>query len=61
VFGIVAELTQRAALAQEIPALVQLHLDRLEPCVVAIRKGLSSMELVLFLDEIFDVPEDGLI
>lgn len=58
---ILAEFPEGSALAQEVPALIQLDLDGFEPLVLGIGQGLLAMELMLFLDEVFDVFAHGLI
>src|SRR5207302_2200088 len=55
--GILARFTQRAPLAQQIPALVEGHLDGVEPPPVVVSRGACRLplpELVLFGDELLD-------
>lgn len=59
VIGIFAELPERTALAQEVPALIQLDPDRFKPLVVGLRPRLLTVEPMLFLDEMFDVLAHG--
>jgi hypothetical protein len=50
-------LAKRSALTQEVPALVERHLDRLEATAILVRGDASSLalpELVLFCDELLD-------
>src|SRR6185295_17995899 len=49
---------RRAALPQQIPALVELDLDRLQALLLLVRQRLLAKQLVLFGDEAFDVSED---
>ena len=59
--GVLAGVPARPALAQEIPALVELHLDLLEACPVLLREPLVSMrslKLVLLRDETVDLLHD---
>src|SRR2546426_10469237 len=52
---IAAKLPQRPALAQEIPAQIELDLDLLQALAVGVRELPLSIELVLFLHELFDM------
>jgi len=57
-------LAQRTPLAQEVPALVEGDLDRLEPAAVAIGGdpvGLAPPELVLLRDQLLDSLADLLV
>ena len=59
--GVFAELAQGAALAQEIPALVQLDLYLGETRLVVIGEAALCVEELFFLDQLVDVAEDGLV
>ena len=57
--GVETCLTQRAPLPQEIPALVERHLEFLEASAIGVVRRSSSLALpkpVLLLDECFDGP-----
>lgn len=56
-----AELPERAALTQEIPALVQFDLNLLQPPMVGIGQGLLAVEPMFFFDKMFDVFAHGLV
>jgi hypothetical protein len=59
--GIAAGLAKRTALAEEVPALIERDLERLEPPTVVVgrRPGrLALPEVVLLLDELLDVVVD---
>ena len=61
VVRITTRLTERASLAQQVPALVERDLDLLEALSVAIARGAVRLALpqrVLFLDELLDRPVD---
>src|SRR5436309_5798228 len=52
---IATRLTKRTALAEQVPALVERDLDRLEPATVLIRRGAGGLALpqvVLFSNEL---------
>jgi len=50
---------QRATLAQEVPALVELDLDRGEAPALGIVERALLEQTMLFRDEVLDVREDG--
>ena len=57
--GVETCLTQRAPLPQEIPALVERHLELLEASAIGVVRRPSSLALpkpMLLLDECFDGP-----
>src|SRR5258706_8066451 len=58
---VVAELAQRAPLAQEIPVLVELYLQRGEAMSLLGRKLAAVEEAVLFGDQGLDMCEYGCI
>src|SRR5262245_36489233 len=53
--GILAELAQRPTLAQQVPALVELDLDRVQSVLIGVRQHFLAVERVLLLHERFDV------
>jgi hypothetical protein len=53
--GVLVELTAGPALAQQVPALVQLLLDVLQPGLVDLA---TAAHLMLLLDEALDPVED---
>src|SRR3954470_3100378 len=65
---ILADLAQRPALAQQVPAAIQLDLDSLQPaailleCLIGMLISLLLLaELLLFGDEPFDPVRDALV
>src|SRR4030095_14609030 len=50
---------QGASLTQQVPALIELDLDRLQTCALFLGEGLLFLEPVLLRDQLFDVPEHG--
>src|SRR5690348_9993220 len=61
---VASRLAQRAPLAQEVPALVEPDLDRLEPPVLGLGQaafGAALVELVLLGDELLDAVVDSLV
>jgi len=59
--GILSGVPAGPALSEEVPALVQLHLELLEAGSVLVgklRRGVSSLELVLLGDETVDLFHD---
>jgi len=59
--GVFAEFPQRPALAQQIPALIELDLDRFQPPLVGVGEGFLTVQLMLFPHELLDVLPHGLI
>ena len=62
--GILAGVPARAALAQQIPVLIELHFDGLEALAVLGRERSTIAVLeqtVLFFDEVFDMDANLLI
>src|SRR5438067_1608050 len=62
--GIAAGLAQGAPLPQQVPALIEPDLDRIEPSVLALAEpafGSTFVELVLLRDELFDPGVDALV
>src|SRR5471030_744265 len=57
--GIAAELAQRAALAQQVPRLVELDVDLVEARLLIVRHAVLGVELLLFGDEVRDVVKHG--
>src|SRR5262245_2752994 len=55
--GIAAELAQRPSLPQQIPALIELHAQRLEPRVRLVVAFLLGVQLVLLVHELLDPVE----
>src|SRR5262249_4469092 len=58
---VIARIAQRAPLSQEVPALVEPDLDRIEPAVLGLGQtafGASLVELVLLGDELLDAVVD---
>ena len=60
--GIGAGVTKRSALAQQIPALVELHGEVVEPAAILLAEGRTLrgalMELVLLVNERIDAGDD---
>src|SRR4051794_33953121 len=59
--GVLSELPPGPALAQEVPTLVELDLERLIALMVLGRAVGPLVELVLFVDEVLDVVKDALV
>src|SRR5438874_7419105 len=58
---IATSLLQRPALAEQIPALVETDLDRVEPAVVALAQaslGAATVQLLLLADQLLDATVD---
>src|SRR6185369_6578979 len=58
---VLAELALRPALAEQVPGLVELDVDLLQPRLLFVVKVALFVEGVLFLGELVDRPEDGLV
>jgi hypothetical protein len=59
--GVVPGLPERPALAEQVPALVETDLDRLEPAVLALVQapaGTAFIELLLLGNELLDAIVD---
>src|SRR6266508_6556683 len=59
--GILPRLAQRTALPEQIPRLVEAHLDRLEPAVLALAQAAlraALVQLVLLGNELLDTRVD---
>ena len=55
---ILAELAQRAPLAEQIPALIELDLQLVQPYLVVAAQVAALIEPLLLADEILDALED---
>src|SRR2546425_11847506 len=58
---ILAELASRFPLAQQIPALIELDLDGLQPYLIVIGQFGLSVEMLLLVNKTFDLLQDGMI
>src|SRR5260221_1459753 len=58
---ILAELTPRFPLAQQIPTLVELDLDGFQPYLIVIGQFALPVEMLLLVNKTFDLPQDGVI
>src|SRR5439155_6790843 len=57
-------LAERTALSEQIPALIETHLDRFEPVVLRLVQpalGSALIEIVLFRDQLLDAIVDPLV
>src|SRR6266480_4294192 len=57
-------LAERTALSEQIPALIETHLDRFEPAVLGLVQpalGSALIEIVLFRDHLLDAIVDPLV
>jgi hypothetical protein len=61
ILGIAAKLPLGPPLAQEIPRLIQLYLNFRQARVILIGGSAVLKKVVLFLDELLDVAQHGLI
>src|SRR5262249_43772178 len=62
--GVAARLAQRAALAEQIPALVEPDLDRLQPAMLVVAKrrvGGTRVQVVLLGHEFLDAVVDAFV
>jgi hypothetical protein len=60
-FRIAAGFAQRAPLTQQVPALVELHLDALEPTLIRVGKRPLFHQPMLLSDEFLDVHQDSVV
>jgi len=55
--GIVAKLAARPSLSQEIPALIELNLNFLQPGLRAVVKIAAAVQMLLFVHQRFNLPQ----
>src|SRR5882672_6869246 len=58
---ILAELAPRVPLPQEIPTLIELDLDGLQPYLIVIGQFALPVEMLLLVNKTFDLLQDGMI
>jgi hypothetical protein len=58
VFRITPNVSQGSALAQEVPALIELNLDLIEPFVIRLAQRPLTVELVFLGDQTLDMIEN---
>jgi len=61
VVRILAELSARAPLSKQVPALVQRYLNLLEPGLILIGQGRVTIESLLFMSQFGNPLQHGLI
>lgn len=55
--GILAGVAQSASLSKQVPALIELHLDRIEPRLPVIVKLPAAVQLLFLVHQLLDVVE----
>src|SRR5712691_1916765 len=58
---ILAELTPRVPLPQQIPTLIELDFDGLQPYLIVIGQFALPVEMLLLVNKTFDLLQDGVI
>jgi hypothetical protein len=58
IFRITPNVSQGSAPAQEVPALIELNLDLIQPFVIRLAQRPLTVELVFFGDQMLDMIEN---